>query len=78
MDYLDKEVSKRSILVCGITPDIPLEQLLLIFQHGEISGGGPIQNYAFHDVDKLRITYFDRQGNNENNETEYNNISFFI
>ena len=59
---LEGESDKRSIIVGGLTKDIPLDKIINAFQKLEMTGGGKIQNFEIYDHDKVRITYLNRQG----------------
>jgi hypothetical protein len=62
VDSFDGFEIKRSILVCSIPSGVLLSDILAVFENYELSGGGPIDYYAYSDIDKLQITYLNHDG----------------
>jgi hypothetical protein len=53
-------IDSRSIIIGGITEDLPLEMLIKHLHSNDDSSR--IENVEVYDYDKIRLTYFSKEG----------------
>ena len=61
-----QEVNSRSVIIGGITEDIPLDKLIRVLQQVESNHAGHkiIETIDVYDYDKIRLIFVNKEGDN--------------
>ena len=62
-----QEINSRSVIIGGITEDIPLDKLIRVLQQVESNHAGQkiIESIDVYDYDKIRLIFVNKEGKHQ-------------